>query len=201
MSSCRSKSQIPVLSLLSLAVGSLVAVPAQADWTLDGAASSFHYVTSKAAAVSEVNRFTGLSGSISDAGEARLEIDLASVATNIEIRDQRMRELVFEVERFPAATVALSVDAGALSALEAGSVLPQKVEAKVSLHGMEQTLAANLLVTALADGALQVHTAEPLLVGAGSFGLAGGVEQLREVAGLPSINPNVVVNFTLVYRP
>lgn len=194
-------SKLPVVSLLSFSLGSLVAVPVQADWQLDGAASSFHYVTSKAAAISEVNRFTGLSGSISDAGAATLEIDLASVATNIEIRDERMRELVFEVADFPSATVSVQVDAAALSALKAGEVLQQNVEAQVSLHGMEQTVAARVAVTALAGGALQVHTLEPLLVGAGSFGLSGGVEQLREVAGLPSINPNAVVNFTLVYRP
>lgn len=194
-------SRIPVISVLALATSSFVAQSAQAEWTLDGDASSFHYVTSKAAAISELNRFTGLSGAIGDDGAATLEIDLASVATNIEIRDQRMRELVFEVDRFPSASVAVRVDAAALAGLEAGEVLEQEVEARVSLHGMEQTVAANLAVTALADGSLQVHTLTPLLVGAGSFGLAGGVEQLREVAGLPSINPNVVIHFTLVYRP
>ena len=195
------RSTFSALSLLSLSVGSLAAAPVQADWTLDGSASSLYYVTSKAAAISEVNRFNGLSGSISDAGVASLDIDLASVATNIEIRDQRMRELVFEVDRFPAAKVSLDVDAAALSGLEPGEVLAQQVEAQVSLHGMEQSVPANLVVTALADGGLQIHTAEPLLVAAASFGLAAGVEQLREVAGLPSINPNVVINFTLVYRP
>lgn len=191
--------KIPAVSVLFLGLAAASA-PAMADWTLDGAASSLYYVTSKAAAISEVNHFTGLSGRVTDAGQATLEIELGSVATNIEIRDQRMRELVFQVDQFPSATVALQVDAAMLSALKPGEVREQQVEARLSLHGVEQTLPARVAITGLAGGALQVHNLEPLLVAAGSFGLAAGVEQLREIAGLPSINPNAVVNFTLVYR-
>ncbi|HHX82331.1 MAG TPA: YceI family protein [Pseudomonadaceae bacterium] len=187
--------------VLPLAACCLASAAAQADWSLDAEASSFFYVTSKASALSEVNNFTGLSGSISDAGEATLEIDLASVSTNIEIRDERMRDLVFQVADFPSATVQVNVDSARLDALRVGEQLDDSWDATISLHGMEQTLAAGLRVTKLADDAVQVHTLQPLLVAASSFGLSAGVEQLREVAGLPSINPNVVVNFTLVYRP
>ena len=187
--------------VLPLAACCLASAAAQADWSLDAEASSFLYVTSKASALSEVNNFTGLSGSISDAGEATLEIDLASVSTNIEIRDERMRDLVFQVADFPSATVQVNVDSARLDALKVGEQLDDSWDATISLHGMEQTLAAGLRVTKLADDAVQVHTLQPLLVAASSFGLSAGVEQLREVAGLPSINPNVVVNFTLVYRP
>lgn len=187
--------------VLPLAACCLASAAAQADWSLDAEASSFFYVTSKASALSEVNNFTGLSGSISDAGEATLEIDLASVSTNIEIRDERMRDLVFQVADFPSATVQVNVDSARLDALKVGEQLDDSWDATISLHGMEQTLAAGLRVTKLADDAVQVHTLQPLLVAASSFGLSAGVEQLREVAGLPSINPNVVVNFTLVYRP
>lgn len=188
-----------VVPLAACCLASAAAV--QADWSLDADASSFFYVTSKASALSEVNNFTGLSGAISDAGEATLEIDLASVSTNIEVRDERMRELVFQVADFPVATVQVSVDSAQLEALKAGEQLDDSWDATISLHGMEQTLAASLRITKLADEAVQVHTLQPLLVAASSFGLSAGVEQLREVAGLPSINPNVVVNFTLVYRP
>lgn len=191
--------KIPAISVLFLGLAAASA-PVMADWSLDGAASSLYYVTSKAAAISEVNHFTRLSGRVTDAGQATLDIDLSSVATNIEIRDERMREIVFQVDQFPSANVTLQVDGAALSALKPGEVREQQVEARLSLHGVEQTLPARVAITGLAGGALQVHNLEPLLVAAGSFGLAAGVEQLREIAGLPSINPNIVVNFTLVYR-
>lgn len=176
------------------------AMSAQADWTLDGSASSLYYVTSKASAVSELNSFAGLSGSISEAGAASLVIDLASVDTKIEIRNERMRDLVFQVAQFPSATVSVSVDAAALAALPVGAATTGTYAAKVDLHGMSQELMAELQLIKLDATSVQVQTAQPLIVGAGLFGLMEGVEQLRVVAGLPSINPNVVVTFTLVYR-
>lgn len=173
---------------------------AQADWQLDADASSLYYVTSKAAAVSELNSFGGLSGAIDAQGMATLGIDLASVQTNIEIRDQRMREIVFQTAQYPQATVSLQVDAAALDAMAPGSSTELEVEATLDLHGMSQSLPASLQVVKLDDDSIRIHNSKPLLVAAGSFGLAESVEQLREIAGLPSINPNVVVDFTLVYH-
>jgi len=49
------------------------------------------------------------------------------------------------------------------------------------------------------EGGLIVTLARPLLINAALFGLASGVEELREIAKLPSINPNVIVDFTLQF--
>lgn len=176
------------------------AMTAQAAWELDGAASSFYYVTSKASAVSEVNSFTGLSGAISDAGAASLAINLASVDTGIDIRNERMRDIVFQVAQFMEATVSVPVDAAALTALAVGDSMTGTYTATVSLHGINQEMAADLKVVKLADDSIQVSTVRPLIVGAAAFGLAEEVEQLRVIANLASINPNIVVNFTLVYN-
>jgi len=172
-----------------------------ADWQLDGAASSLYYVTNKASAIAELNTFKGLSGSITDAGAASLTIDLASVDTNIEIRDERMRDHVFETGKFATASVRLLVDATALKVLPVGGVSRGSYTATLGLHGIEQELTAELQVLKLADSSLQIQTLRPLFVNAAAFGMAPGVEQLREIAGLPSINPTAIVNFTLVYRP
>lgn len=176
------------------------AASAQADWQLDAAASSLYYVTSKASAVSEVNSFATLSGGIDAQGKATLGIDLASVQTNIEIRDQRMREIVFQTAQFPQASVTVQVDAAALSAMAPGSSSTAEYTATVDLHGVSQEVTAALQIVKLDADSVQVQNARPLLVAAGSFGLAEAVEQLREIAGLPAINPNVVVDFTLVYH-
>lgn len=176
------------------------AMTAQAAWELDGAASSFYYVTSKASAVSEANSFTGLSGAISDAGAASLAINLASVDTGIDIRNERMRDIVFQVAQFMEATVSVPVDAAALTALAVGDSMTGTYTATVSLHGINQEMAADLKVVKLADDSIQVSTVRPLIVGAAAFGLAEEVEQLRVIANLASINPNIVVNFTLVYN-
>lgn len=176
------------------------AVSAHADWQLDAGASSLYYVTSKASAVSEVNSFATLAGTIDAQGKATLGIDLASVQTNIEIRDQRMREIVFQTAQFPQAAVSVQVDVAALAALAGGSSTVSSHEASIDLHGMVQNIMVDLRITKLDADSVQVQNARPLIVAAGSFGLAEGVEQLREIAGLPAINPNIVVDFTLVYH-
>jgi len=55
------------------------------------------------------------------------------------------------------------------------------------------------LITGQQDGGLLVTLSKPLIVHANTFGLAEGVEELREIAGLPSINNNVVIDFTLQF--
>ena len=98
----------------------LVSGLAHAEWQLDGAASSVHFVSIKNEAIAESHHFNKLDGSISDAGEATLNIDLASVETGIEIRDQRMREMLFEVAQFPRANISMQMDAALLEGADRG---------------------------------------------------------------------------------
>ena len=188
-------SKIPAMLLLLL-----TASQSHAEWALDGGASSFFYVTTKASAVTEINSFSGLSGGISDDGKASLAIDLATVDTAIEIRDQRMRDLVFQVANFPAATVSVDVDADALDSMSPGVSTTGSYTAQVELHGVTQELMADLQITKLEDDSVLVQVARPLIVAAPAFGLQAGVDELQKVAALPSITPSVVVDFTLVYR-
>ncbi len=178
----------------------LLSSGAHADWTLDGTASSFYYVTSKAAAVSEVNTFAGLSGSIANDGTAMLMIDLKTVNTAIEVRDQRMRDIAFKVAEFPTAHVTVKVDAAALDSMAPGTMIAASYEAAVSMHGVNAAIPAELRVIKVDADTVLVQTAKPLLVAASSVGLAEAVEELRTVANLPSINPQVVVDFSLTYN-
>ena len=56
-----------------------------------------------------------------------------------------------------------------------------------------------VLVIGEGDGRLQVLTPAPVLIRAEDFGLAGGVEALRKVAGLESISTAVPVTVHLVF--
>ena len=87
-----------------------------------------------------------------------------------------------------------------IDGMEQGASITGNYDAEISLHGITQTMGVDLQVLKTDADTLQVSLARPLIVNAASFGLAEGVEQLREIAGLPSINPNVVVDFTLVYN-
>jgi len=190
-----------IFSFLAATAGLVSSQCAFAGWTLNDSNSSLYYVTSKASAVSELNSFTELSGSISDNGQANVAISLGSVDTAIDIRNERMREIVFQVASFPLASVSLSADTRLLESLVPGENILRSYDITVELHGSEQTMNVDVSMTKLAGGGLQVVLAKPLIVNAASFGLGAAVEELREIAGLPSINNNVVVDFTLQFDP
>lgn len=171
-----------------------------AEWTLDNDASSLAYVTTKANAAAEVNHFEYLSGSIDDAGDALLEIDLNSVNTLVEIRDERMRDVLFETGTYPTATASMKVDMSAVRSLGVGKTAAVTGEAILNLRDTEVSLTASLLVVRLAENRLLVSTNKPLIVNASQVGLLAGIEKLRELAGLPSISPAVPVTLSLVFE-
>ena len=170
-----------------------------AAWTLNQDDSALYYITSKAAAVSELNSFTELSGSINDAGNGSLAISLSSVDTAVDIRNERMRDIVFQVASYPIASISVQADGAMLAGMSVGETIQATFDAVIELHGIQQNMPVELTVNKQESGGLLVVLAKPLIINATSFGLAESVEQLREIAGLPSINNNVVVDFTLQF--
>ncbi len=176
----------------------MAAVSVQAaGWQIDNAQSQLNFVSIKKGDVAEVHHFDRLTGSLSDTGLFTVEIDLESVNTNIEIRDQRMREFLFNVADFPTATLSAQVDPTVVAALAAGQSQIATVDAKLSLHGQKQTLAIEVMISKLSDNTLMLVSAKPLVLNVSAFELVQGVEKLRELAGLPSISHAVPVSFYL----
>ena len=186
--------RLPLICLLVAA-----AQPAAADWVLDNDASRLSFVSTKANAAAEVHRFRNLDGRVDDSGKATISIDLDSVDTAIEIRDERMREMLFETDQYPTATLAATVDMQQVNALEPGATTNIVTEAQLLVHGTTVSLTVDLAVARLDADRLLVASDAPIIVNAGQSGLADGVERLREVAGLPSISPAVPVTFVLAF--
>jgi len=172
---------------------------AHAAWTLDGDTSTISFVTTKAINVAEAHRFGELSGSVDADGQVMVSIGLASVDTAIEIRDQRMREMLFQTDQYSMATVSAKVDMAALEALQPGQSASMTLEGMVSLHGESRPIPMSVVVARSGDDSLLVTSAKPVIVNATEFKLAEGVEALREVAGLPSISLAVPVTFVLSF--
>ena len=183
---------IPVLLLLA-------ALPAHADWTLDNSGSQLSFVTIKATDVAEVHTFTELSGSVGADGHARVVIQLASVDTLIPIRDERMREILFQTDLFPTATADARLDLRKLQGLAPSTSMTFTTELLLRLSDTELPITTDLLVSRLAGDRMLVTTLKPIVVNAGAVALADGVEQLREIAGLPSISKAVPVSFVLQF--
>jgi len=173
---------------------------AQADWTVDNDASRLAFVSTKAGEVAEVHRFGELSGWLGEDGRFRVTVALDSVDTAVAIRDERMREFLFETDRFPEATITAQLDMATLADLAVGDQVEIETDATLGLHGATLSLDVRATAARLDAGTLLVTSSEPLVVNAGAFDLLAGIEKLREIAGLASISPAVPVSFRLTLR-
>ncbi|MFT7287247.1 MAG: polyisoprenoid-binding protein YceI [Halieaceae bacterium] len=188
----------PVSSLAALAL--LACLPAEAAWELDNARSALKFMSVKNKTIAELHHFKSMTGGISDSGLAQLVIDLDSVETLVPIRNQRLRELFFETVRFPSATLTVAVPE-ALNGLGPGETATWKIDATIELHGMSGNYSVYVMASHAEDGSLRVVLREPLVLKVADFGLAAGVDILREVAGLDSISPAIPVSGYLVFTP
>lgn len=183
---------ISLLGFLLLSVG------AQAtDWQVNNAQSKLSFVSTKKVNIAEVHSFGQLSGGLSAAGQFALDIDLNSVNTNIDIRDSRMKEFLFDVIDFPAAQITAMIEPELVNAMTVGQQELSAVAGKLELHGQSQELNFDVVITKLADDTLFVVSATPVILNVADYQLVGGVEKLRELAGLPSISLAVPVSFYL----
>ncbi len=193
---------MPRFLLRTIAFAALLplAFTARAQWQLDNESSTLSFVTIKADHVGEVHTFDRLSGSISNEGAAAITIELASINTLIPIRDERMQNMLFETSLFPRAELTAQLDISEFEALEVGRGATATIGFDLSMRDQSNSYQAEVLVTRLADNGIQVSTLKPVIVVADSFDMVGGVEALREVAGLPSISNAVPVSFTVVFH-
>ncbi|KPP94791.1 YceI family protein [Erythrobacter sp. HL-111] len=170
------------------------------EWRIVPEASRLTYVSVKSGEVLETNRFTGLAGSVSENGTATVTIDLSTLETGVDIRNQRMRDLFFEIADHPTATVTAEIDPAAFADLAIGETRVQPLAATLDLKGVEGQIDTQVDVTRTAPDRVTAVSSEPVLVYADAFGLGEGIEQLRELADLPSITPAVPVTFALAFE-
>lgn len=174
----------------------LVAFPSLAQWQLNAKESVLSFTSFKKEHIAENHHFKHIDGHIDNKGQVTVNIDLASVNTNIAIRDDRMKEHLFNVSKFAKATISSAINMGKIAKLGQGETMILPVKAELSLHGVNQTLEAQVNVAKLADNKIQVNTIKPILLSVPAFNLVNGVEKLKELAGLPGISHTVPVNFT-----
>jgi polyisoprenoid-binding protein YceI len=185
---------------LLLTLGLAVATQAVADWQLEPSPSSLSFVSIKNNVIAEAHTFTKLSGSVDQIGAAHIDIDLNSVETLIPIRNERMRELLLETDKFPVARVSAQLDMAPLLALEVEGMQVLDMPFSLTLHGIEITKSVKVRLIRLSSGAFQVSSVMPVMISSGDFGLDRGLEALREIANLQAITPVVPVSFSVVFR-
>lgn len=171
----------------------------ESAWTVDDAASTLSYVSIKEGELAETNSFEKVTGSLTADGAASIEIDLASVSTGVDIRNERMRDVFFVVADNPAATVTAQIDPATFAALGVGERASTMLDGTLSLNGVEAPFQAEVTVTRAGPDRVLAVSDKPVIVEASQFKLVEGLAELQGLAGLSSITPVVPVTFSLVF--
>jgi OmpA-OmpF porin, OOP family len=170
------------------------------EWLLNSSASHFYMQTVKANSIFEVHQFTGLDGSISKDGDATVKIDLTSVSSGIDLRDVRMRFLLFETYRFPYAVITAKLDMAALRALLTTTRITYPLKVTVALHGVTQDIDAPVTITRLGDKSISVASIKPIIVKTDAFGLTPNVAKLSEAVNGTVIATGATITFDLLFE-
>ncbi|MEL4281465.1 MULTISPECIES: YceI family protein [Shewanella] len=179
------------------ALSTLVSFSCAAQWQVIEQDSRVSFVSVKKGDIAEVHHFKQLNGVLKDNGQFELTIPLMSVATGIEVRDERMQNLLFEVSLYPDLKLSSQVDTKMLKDLAVGESKVTDIDGKISLHGKQQTKTFSVILTKVSDNKLMVSSFQPIIVNANEFDLVSGVDKLRDIAGLSSISQAVPVSFVL----
>ena len=191
------KTLLSSMCALLLTLG--VSLSAQASWYLDGESSRLSFITTQNANDSNLHRFLVLHGKVERNGRAQLRIEMDSVNSAVPLRDERMRDVLFDFKHFPEAQVTTQIDLQPINDLANGAQLELHLPVTVSLRGKQHTYEAQLLATRLDERRFQVVTLEPLMLQAEDFGLQPELEALRKIAGLSAISFSVPVGAVLIF--
>lgn len=185
-----------LLKSLVLSAAVIFSQAAMADqMNLDESKSSLNFVSIKNGTIAETHSIPKLTGSISDEGQLKISMMLASVETNIEIRNTRMNRHVFESEKNPVATITANV----ADKIPASGVAMVETEAELTIRGVTKTIPVSVMVANTGKEVL-VSSLKPIFINAADYGMEEGVLKLKELAKLTALITVVPVNFSLTFN-
>jgi polyisoprenoid-binding protein YceI len=172
-----------------------------ADWVLNPQNANFTFVTTKAVTNTETQRFTKLDGSVSKDGFIDVAIDLSSVETGVGIRNERMISMLFEIGHYSKyARFTGQAPDGLIQLAKKNGVAKANIDGLLEMHGVKQAQKISVMIFSEKQN-LWVTTSQPILIGASNFGMTGGIEALKNIVALPSINDVISANFVLEFSP
>jgi OmpA-OmpF porin, OOP family len=194
-----------ILLALALVSATLGAAGAQAqeflnqEWVLNPRLSNVYMQTVKNNAVFETHQFTAVEGNVGKSGDVVVKIELNSIDTGVDVRNVRMRFLLFETYKFPNAEIAAKLDKAKLRALATETRIAYPLTFTLGMHGLVKELKSVVWVTRINDTTVSVSTIQPIIVTADSFGFAGGIGKLSEAVGGIPIASAASITFDLVF--
>lgn len=173
--------------------------PFLSGWTLDASTSNLSFVTVYDADKIVGSTFTDVSGEIDESGSAKIAIKLDSLTSDEDLRNVRVRFLLFETFNNAEAVITLEVPEEELEGLEPGQERVMRLPYEIKLMGLTRMLSAEMKV-ALSDlNTVRVSSVAPIDLSTDIFGLGAGVAKLEETAGV-SIVPSAAVSFEFAFK-
>lgn len=185
------------ITTAGLALAFTATIAAAETWTLNGSNSVISFGSVKNNYNGEAHTFSDLSGTVTEDGTATVEIGLASVQTNIDIRNERLIEHVFK--KAATATLNAQVDMAAFNSLAVGESTVTEIEGDVSLLGVDAPVWMDVFVMRLDEENVMVTTNSMMFVSTEDLGVDAGIDTLQELASLDGITRTTPVTFRLMF--
>ena len=170
---------------------------AHSEWVVDTKNSHVGFASVKNKTIAENHRLTGLTGAVGSDGEALVNIDLATVETLVPIRNERIREILFDVANFPSATIQTKLDMDQINSISSGETEGLRIPLSIGLKSIKISKSVMVNIVRSGEDIYDVASADPIMIRASDFSLLDGVKTLKEMAGLQSIEPVGPVTFNL----
>ncbi|MEL7429121.1 MAG: YceI family protein [Pseudomonadota bacterium] len=187
------------LKTLVFTASLLAAAPAFAEWKSVDDMSRVAFGSIKGDVTGEVHHFNRVSGTVSDDGKLSIAIDLASVETNIDIRNERMAAHVFDGGK-ASATLSGQIDMDEINALKPGDSKVVEVFTTLAFAGSENDIDARMLVVRLDEDRVLVTTEDFIMISTEDLGIEAGIDTLMQLANLSGITRVTPVSVRMVFQ-
>jgi len=189
------------LTLIGASIAVAQSNPFAPGWKLLPAASSLRFQSVKTVKNTnkvEMSSFASFSGGIDRDGNAKITVLLDSVDTKIDLRNVRMRFLLFETFQYPQAVITLKLTPDMIAGLKVARRKMLEVPYTLSLHGVTMTRTAPISLTLISDDLVAVSASSLIPVDAADFDLMTGIGKLQEAANV-KILPTGLITFDFVF--
>ncbi len=168
-------------------------------WVLNSQSSILRFQSVKNEIKVESSTFATYTGSIDETGLATVRIALDSVDTKVDLRNVRMRFLLFETFQFPEATVTMQIAPEILADLAEVRRKIVVLPYTINLHGVTSEREVEVAITLMDDDTVVVASSTPISLLTEEFALSDGVLKLEDAAKV-DILPSSTVSFDFTFK-
>jgi hypothetical protein len=170
----------------------------ESGWQLVPEESQIAYGSIKANVAGEVNTFKNIDGAIAADGLAMISIDLASVETNVDVRNQRMIKYIFGDNT--KAVLTTQIDMTKIQSLKVGDTTELDVEGVLSFLGQEVDVDTRFFIVKLSDTRVMASSESMIMMPTEELGINAGIDTLMALAKLPSITRVTPITLRFVFE-